>query len=60
MTQLQQIEATMLQPRGSQTLLSSSRCPQPVPYIDRSSGKVWPSGGPLPFLASPLAQGWPR
>ncbi len=58
MTQLQQIEAETLVPHGAQTLLSTSRQKRPVPYVDRSSGLVWPSGGPLPFLAFPLFQGW--
>lgn len=58
MTQLQQIEDATLVPHGVQTLLSQSRQKQPVPYVDRSSGLVWPSGGSLPFLAFPLFQGW--
>ncbi len=62
MTQLQQIEAAMLVPSGRPQTI-----PPPYPqrperprYVDRSSGKIWPSGGPLPFLATPLFQGWAR
>lgn len=57
---LQDMEEAMLIPSTDpQTLPSQSRHKKPVPFVDKSSGKVWPSGGPLPFLAWPLFPGWP-
>lgn len=52
--QLRAVEAEMLVPRGAQTIVTGGRIRPPVPYVDRTSGKPWPSGGPLPFSNQPV------
>lgn len=43
----------MLLPHGTQTLTWYGPGRNPVPYVDRRSGKPWPSHGIMPFSNAP-------